>query len=167
MILVGVTYGFHLESKIKARQAWQQNKNQLVEDTLYKQQYREIKETLNDDDAFWYNLSAELYFRKEYLKSLSALNHAEQLNNNTDVQILKGLCYHDLNEHQLAEEHYTSAHNMCPKLFKPLYLLVKLYEQAGDTINAKKTAIQVLNKKVKVESFEIDIMKGDIKQYKN
>lgn len=164
MLIAGINYAQNLSIKIGAYQKWKELYTHSFNETFDIQQYCDISIILHSDASFWYNFSAELYFRKKYQECLYALNHAAMLNNNTDIQILKGLCYQEMKDYCSAKKHYISAHNMCPKLFKPLYLLAKMYEQIGDTTRASKIAIQIINKKVKIQSFEIEEMKTDVKQ---
>lgn len=166
MIAVGAVYWQSRTVKKTAYQTWHKLHSQSFDNMADKREFYEAGEIL-DNAEFWYELGARFYFFKMYDDCLFALNRSENLNNNTDVQILKGICLADLGKSDLAELHYKSAHNMCPKLIKPLYLLVKLYEQTGDSIKARSMALQVLDKKEKVKTFESDEMKDELKKYIN
>lgn len=164
MLAVGLACRQSLATKRAAYETWHRLNQQFFDNNSDKQEAHEAGDILNDAE-YWYELAARFCFLKMYEDCLSAASRSEDLNNNSDVQILKGICMAELGEQGLAERHYRSAHNMCPKLIKPLYLMVKLYEQAGDTAKAKSMALQVLDKKEKVKSFETDLMKDDLKKY--
>ncbi len=166
VFVVGASYWLSQAKKREAYETWHKLYQQSFENKKDKMKFYEAGEILNNAE-FWYELSARFYLFRMYDDCLLAASRSEKLNNNSDIQLLKGICLAEIGKNDLAEQHYQSAHNMCPKLIKPLYLLVKLYEQTGDTAKAKSMTLQVLDKKVKVESFETDIMINDLKRYIN
>lgn len=50
---------------------------------------------------------------------------------------------------------------MVPNRFMPLYGLMQTYMQKGDTIQARNIAKQIVVKKIKVESNEVEMIKNE------
>ena len=54
--------------------------------------------------------------------------------------------------------HYSIASNMVPNRLLPLYQIMNIYSNQGDSINAKKIALIILNKRVKIRSNVTDFI---------
>ena len=59
---------------------------------------------------------------------------------------------------------YRLAANVVPNKFYPLYLLVKLYDETGQTEKARAMARELLNKEVKVPSKAIEEIKAEMER---
>jgi tetratricopeptide (TPR) repeat protein len=66
-----------------------------------------------------------------------------------------GDSYKALGETEKAEEAYLFASDIIPSRFYPQYLLAKLYNETGQKEKAIKTAKELLNKEIKIESTAI------------
>ncbi|TCO07329.1 tetratricopeptide repeat protein [Natronoflexus pectinivorans] len=73
-------------------------------------------------------------------------------NSSQIIQNTLGDNHKALGNYPEAEAAYTKSANMIPSLLLPKYLLAKLYLESGQHHKAKKTAEEILNSPVKVES---------------
>lgn len=121
--------------------------------------YLILAQCLGRDPSFLYNWGMELYVRREWRESIFVLRRCELLSNSSDLQLALGNCYYQLGKYNEAEYCYSLASQMCPKLFQPLYLLVKTYCSKGDFDTARKIAKVIVNKPVKINSISIVRMK--------
>jgi len=54
---------------------------------------------------------------------------------------------------------------MCPVRFVPLHSLLKLYQQAGDTVRADSMAQEIIDKPVKIPSENINRIKTEARKW--
>ena len=80
-----------------------------------------------------------------------------------DLELLLGFNYIELGEYIQAEQHLMQAHNMCPSRFEPLYQLVQVKQKQDLQQEARKLALQILRKKVKVPSADVEDIKSEMK----
>lgn len=120
-----------------------------------------LEEQLGNDPAFLYNLGMELYKRKLWEQAMEVMNRCCAKANDSDIQLVLGNCYFHLQNYQAAEECYILASNMCPKLFTPSYLLLRLYLKIGNKEKAKEIAHMIKEKPVKIPSPLIDQIKAE------
>ncbi len=81
--------------------------------------------------------------------------------NTYDTQLLHADNALTLHHYASAEDAFTKAHFMVPNRFMPLYGLMQTYMQKGDTIQALNIAKQIVVKKIKVESNEVEMIKNE------
>ena len=60
---------------------------------------------------------------------------------------------------------YQNASNMIPCRFVPLYDMLQIYQQIGDTVKADSIAQTILNKPIKIPSSTIDKMKAEAEKW--
>ncbi|HEY9123373.1 MAG TPA: O-antigen ligase family protein, partial [Bacteroidales bacterium] len=87
-----------------------------------------------------------------YQQAITLLERAQRFTSDEVLYTNLGDCYKALQQYQQAEAAYCHAAKMVPHKLYPHYLLAKLYRQQGDTAKAYSKAIEVQNKKGKVES---------------
>lgn len=129
--------------------------------------YDDLEKAMGNNASFLYNWSAELHEIGYYKKSITVLQRCEKLCNNSDIQLLIADSYCQLKDYKQAERHYILASQMCPKLFLPLYELINLYKVIGNEAKAKKIALQILEKPVKVNSPVVDEIKQEMREFLN
>ncbi len=129
--------------------------------------YKKLLKPMGDNPYFLYNYAAELYFIGEYVECLKLLKACRQHWADYDLEILFGETYTKLNHPKQAIDHFKLASEMCPIKFVPLYRLYYLYQECGEKEKARETALKIINKKVKVPSFEITKMKAKMKNELN
>lgn len=66
--------------------------------------------------------------------------------------VLMGNNYKDMKHYDLAEQAYQKAYSVMPNRLYPLYQLMMLYHDCGNTQKAKAMAKRVIEMKPKIES---------------
>lgn len=86
------------------------------------------------------------------IKALEMLKQAKRYLSSSVIETAKGDCEKKLGNYSDSEKSYTTAMYMIPNRFYPLYLLMTLYTETGQTIKALKMAQAIEAKKVKIPS---------------
>jgi O-antigen ligase len=149
----------------KAFKAWK-SASFLYQGNIYREaaeEYAPLLKELGDQKDYLF----------EYGQSLSKSNQPEA-GNRIFTQGLKfssdpmfyncmGNNYKAMGMYEQAEQAYLKAENIVPNRHYPLYLLAKLYFETGNTLKAKETAEELLNKPVKIQTTAIEEMQNEIK----
>lgn len=126
-------------------------------------QYKQLTAKLGNNPFFLYNYAAELYMIERYNDCLPLLKACRNHWADYDLEMLFGETYFQLKQYEKAAEHYKTATEMCPVKFIPLYKLYLVRKEQGENEKAHTLALQIINKKVKVPSFEINRIKAKMK----
>jgi hypothetical protein len=127
-------------------------------------EYDKLYKYLGRNGLFLYNHAAELHEVKEYAKSLSVFERCVRYYNDMDVQMLLADNYKESGRYDETEKHLKLATSMCPGRFLPLYQLTELYTATGRTDKARTLAQQIVNKKVKIPSTTIHVIKQKMQE---
>ena len=114
-------------------------------------QYAKLYSHLNDDSGFLYNYGAELHYIGRYDESLKILKECVPLYNDYNVQMLLADDFAKIGMSDSAIFHYRFAARMVPCKFLPLYQEMQMHLDYRDTIAAKKVALEILHKPVKIK----------------
>ena len=109
---------------------------------------------------FYYDYAAVLLEHKQSSQAIKILNNSATID--YDTQLLRGDIYADLHQYDKAISHYEEAASMCPNRFLPLYNQYKVYEEKKDTANMTSLRNVIINKTIKVPSYEIMQMRHDV-----
>lgn len=120
---------------------------------------------MRENPLFLYNYGAELHEAGQWSESIRILEECSGGMNDTDVQMLLADNYSQMKEFRKAEHHYLLTSRMCPNRFLPLYHLVKLYDQTGRQDEARRLALQIIDKPIKVPSYTVDKIKREMEEY--
>ncbi len=93
-----------------------------------------------------------LYLSEQYAKSQALLEQAGKFNTDDILYCNMGDSYKAIKMFNEAEEAYRHASIMVPHKIYALYLLANLYDEIRQKEKALRTAEEVLNKEIKVES---------------
>lgn len=85
--------------------------------------------------------------------------------NDYDIQLLMGDNYTVLKELDNAIGAYVRASQMCPNRFTPLYNIFRIYVSQRDYENANKVATELVNKPVKVDSYDVIKIKAEVRRF--
>lgn len=129
--------------------------------SIYERLYRELK----NDRYFLYNFSVKLYEMRKNDESLMVANECRKLWADYDLEMLIGHIYMEEKNYLEARKYYQHASFMCPNRFMPLYQQVLLLEKMGRKEEAKHTAMMIVNKPVKIQSYTIQKIKDEMKKY--
>lgn len=133
---------------------WMLHENKFLKGE--KESFSYFNKILNDNENYLFTTSNELYRLGEYDNSIKQLENLKNIKNDSQSEILFGLNYSKLKEHDKALEHFQTGSLMNPKLFRPKYLMMNEYLVKGDTISAVKQAKIIVNSPIKIPSLEID-----------
>ena len=121
--------------------------------------YEKMMPWMDWNPLFLYNYAAELNYVERYKESLALTKVCMRVYNDYDVQILLGDNLEHLGQSSQAIIAYRHASDMIPNRFLPLESMMDLYQQSGDTINARLIADEILDKPVKVPSPQVEEIK--------
>ena len=110
-----------------------------------------------------FSLATIEYNNKNYDKCINICNDCKRYLASYDLEFLLANSYFFIKEYDKALEHFSTAQNMCPNRFVPLYKQFKTHIELGDTANMKKVGKQILSKKIKVHSPKIEIITKNVK----
>lgn len=122
--------------------------------------YEKVYDVLKDNYSFLFNYGGELYFMKDYAKSVEILESIKPMINSSNLYINLGSSYEALDQFDKAEKHYLHSLTLVPYKFYPRYKLALLYEKTGQTKKAIALAKETLNLTPKVYHPNIDYVKS-------
>ena len=120
--------------------------------------YDKMKPQMLHNPLFLYNYAAELNYVGRHEESLILAEECKLGWNDYDVQILLADNHFNLSNYNEALIKYETAHNMCPNRFVPLYKQFKIYKAQGDTASMINIGNEILTKKIKVPSRDVDMI---------
>jgi O-antigen polymerase len=127
--------------------------------------YKEMLPQMSDNPMFLYNYAAELNYVGSYEESLEMTKACMERYNDYDVQILLADNLENIGNMSSAVIAYSQALNMVPCRFVPMEGLLGIYQQMGDTIHADSIAYAILQKPVKIQSFQVDNIRAKAKSW--
>jgi O-antigen polymerase len=92
---------------------------------------------------------------KKYGPALSQYLQGLETSSNPDLMLKCGYCYQELGQSDSSQYYYTLVEYMEPYKFGPRMALLKLYRQQGDTVMTRRTAEEIVDMPVKIESDEV------------
>jgi len=115
---------------------------------------------LRNSTQYWMSYGNFLFARRQYAGAMDKYLHAQKLSSNPDLYLQIGLCYDKMAAFDKAERACMVERYMEPNRFAPRFLLMNLYLDAKDTVQAWKTAKALIALDPKVPS-------GKVIYYKN
>ena len=135
-----------------------------VHDAAFLDDYYELLPLLTENSRFLFDFGKMLAVQGRYNDSNTMLRQGALVSNDPMFYVIQGNNYRDMGAYSEAETAYRKAHHVLPNRLYPLYQLMCLYEQTGDTYKMKQMAQQVINFNVKVESPATKEMKDNARQ---
>lgn len=124
----------------------------------YIDNYEKLYKEWNGNPYFLYNYASVLHLNENYDRSNQLLNHYSNYVVDYQGTLLKAENLLKMDKFNLAVVEFKISHKMCPSRFAPLWGCLQCYSK----INQKeyiKTAKLIRDKKVKVDSYNIQLMK--------
>lgn len=164
MLFICVLSGRYVVKSIILEKEWCEIANKSLQGKTQEMlpRYEALKDEIGYNSLFLYNYAAELNHIKHYGESLDILKDCMKGYNDYDIQMLLADNFEKMNQLEQAEKSYQLASRMCPCRFLPLYRLVKIYQQQCRSTEARKLALKITDKKVKVSSAMIYNIKRDM-----
>lgn len=127
--------------------------------------YKLLEKDWNGNPYFYYNYAAVL--RQERLLKESNIMLCEYGRYVKDYYAVL-MCadnYYDSGYYNIAARYYRRAHNMCPVRFVPLQGLLRSYHESGNLESAYKIANVIVDKDVKIKSYNVSLIKKEAEKY--
>lgn len=129
------------------------------------EKYRRAYSVLWADRYFLYNYAAELHRHGQQDEAIRVAGACRRRWADYDLELLLAELYEQRGEDIRAEAYYRQASLMCPNRFVPLHRLVLLLDRTGRQDEAVRLARQLVEKPVKVPSFQVDWIKKEMNDY--
>lgn len=114
--------------------------------------FEDMDKILGGDPLFKYNYAVLLNNIGRYEESLAQVIKCEEKWNEYSTQMLFANIYKNLGQKENSIQAYKLAQNMVPCRFEPLYGQLMIYYDYRDTINIIRTAYEIIEKPIKVQS---------------
>jgi O-antigen ligase len=124
--------------------------------------YAGLYPVLKTDAFFLYDYAHILRQKGDLSKTACLLEQAMKFRSSYSLNIEMGKVFNEQGKHQAALQCWRQASFMVPSRFLPLYLIIMLEYELGQTEMARHHAREFMRKKIKVENPEIDFMRYDI-----
>lgn len=135
-----------------------------LHDRAFTKDYYSLLPYLYDDKRFLFDFGRLLSEQRRYNDSNDMLRRGELVSNDPMFIILQGNNYRDMGAYDEAESAYIRACHTIPNRIYPLYRLMKLHEQLGNTGKASAYAGQVVAFKEKIPSPAVTDMKREAQE---
>ena len=154
------------KDKAEGMELWQKSKDWYISKYYEKvvEEYQELYDRLSDNYTFLFEYGHSLNKVGEYNMSNKILELGASLSSDPMFHNVMGNNYKAIGDTSLAVEEYRTAFNMLPNRIYPIYLLAKLYYEAGDSANFSTTAQRMLSFEPKIESENTKDMKKEIEE---
>ncbi len=126
--------------------------------------YRELYPRLKDNRQFLFEYGRCLSKTGKYKESNEVLKLGQKQSSDPMYLNIMAENYRQMHQYKTAEECLKLSMNALPNRHYPIYLLAKLYQEAGRSDKAKEMAQIVVNKSAKVNSTAIRQMKMEMEQ---
>lgn len=126
-------------------------------------EYEKCYTAFKYDGEYLLTYGKALSMSGKHKKALHILDRTEKYLSNTIVYRTKGDSYKALGQHDKAEYNYVISSDMIPSRFYPKYLLAKLYYETGQHRKAIEMATEILNKRIKTNSYAIKEIHEEMK----
>ena len=125
--------------------------------------YYELLHTELDNTKFLFDFGKTLRESERYNDSNAILRQGTSISNDPMFYILMGNNYRDMQQSDYAETAYLKAFAIMPNRIYPLYQLMMMYHDNGETAKAKDAARRIIRMKPKIRSRATDEMKEKAK----
>lgn len=150
LILGSVFLKAEMDKRIEAGQSYHLFSN--LEQEAFVNDYYELLPLESDHSLFLFDFGKLLRILGRYNDSNAILQKGTMVSNDPMFYVLMGNNYKDMKHYDLAEQAYQKAYSVMPNRLYPLYQLMMLYHDCGNTQKEKAMAKRVIEKKPKIES---------------
>lgn len=127
--------------------------------------YYDLLPLERDNSRFLFDFGKILRLHGRYNDSNDMLRQGTLISADPMFYVLMGNNYKDMGHCDLAEDAYIKAFSIMPNRLYPLYQLMRLYQDAGDSVKAREYATKVVSFKEKITSPATEQMKQEAKEY--
>jgi len=164
--LLSMAFMVHTLRKMYYEMKWTEisKRSQVGQAERMLKYYKGMPKIVKRNPLFLYNYAAELYLLGDYEESLVQSMKCAERWNDYQVQLMLANNYINLSSKDKAIQSLDEACNMIPCRYEPLYGKMLLYKSYGDTINAVRTANDIIEKPYKIWSERVTFIVGQAKQ---
>lgn len=132
-----------------------------LHDKAFIKDYYSLLPDLEDNKHFLFDFAKILSEQGRYNDSNDMLRRGALISNDPMFWVLQGNNYRDMEAYELSEQAYLQAWHTMPNRIYPLYQLMKMNEQLGDSIKTSMYSERVLNFQEKILSSAIIEIKAE------
>jgi tetratricopeptide (TPR) repeat protein len=114
--------------------------------------YKDIAKKLSNDPVVLIDYGKYLMKNSQYTEAIGVLKEASLYSSNHTIFMYLGESYEKLGDHSLAIRYYKYASVLIPNLFYPKYRLMNIYKNNGMNQDCLRTAMEITQQPIKVES---------------
>ena len=129
------------------------------------QEYKKLETDWNGNPYFYYNYAAALRRNGYWEESNEQLVKYGIYVKDYYAVLMCADNYYDSGYYNIAAKYYRRAHNMCPVRFVPLQGLLRSYHESGNLESAYKIANVIVDKDVKIKSYNVSLIKKEADKY--
>lgn len=137
---------------------------------LAREHFYKASEFLSKDGHFLFNYGSTLALigdKDEMPRAISTLELGLKYYDDYQARLNLGDVYISMGESDLAIQNYKRANNMAPNRFQPLYSEFLAYKEKQDKEKATALAMEILSKRAKIPSRQIEEMRDAAANYLN
>ena len=151
-LIFSIIISYRIITQIQMESQWKNNLTTYQSSDKKLEKYECLLEGFHDNPYFLYNYSTELYYSKQYRKSLEMAFRCKEYWSDYDLEMLIGENYRQQHEYSKAIKHFETASFMCPVKFTPLYRIFQIYKHSDASQELCHIAKRIIYKPIKVES---------------
>jgi len=118
-----------------------------------------VQKPLQYSESYWHTVGIVWFKLNDYPKAIKALEQAKEFTSNPEIYSETGKCYERTRQYNNAETNYRIAVDLEPSRFIPRYTLMQLCQNNGHLSEAQLMAKNILDKKTKIPSKEVQFCK--------
>jgi tetratricopeptide (TPR) repeat protein len=152
--LIAIAFSCCLKEEVSDRIEQDEEANLFsgMQNDAFLPDYYELLPYENDNPQYLFDFAKTLRSAKRYGDSNAILRQATLVSPDPMFYVLMGNNYKDMKHYDLAEQAYQKAYSVMPNRLYPLYQLMMLYHDCGNTLKEKAMAKRVIEMKPKIES---------------
>ena len=127
--------------------------------------YTNLERGWNGNPMFYYNFAAVLRENSDFAASNKVLRKYAEYVTDYYAITMNAQNNFSMGIYTEALQSYKKASRMCPVRFMPLQGMMHCYQRMGDVPSARKTALLIVNKEVKIPSHFVSLMKREAQDY--
>jgi O-antigen polymerase len=113
-----------------------------------------LSKQMENSEVYWISFGSALYNQNQYKQALEKFIKASTITSTPSLYVQIANCYYKQKQFDSAINAYNIAKNISPNRISPRYALMKTYEEMKDTLNAIKTATEIIIMQPKIQSSE-------------
>lgn len=163
MVILSVVSLAQIGIRLKAELTWKKlyDRRLVFGDKQTLSEYQSVYPVLKHEPYFLYNYAVEQNLDGQYAKSQQIAKECERYWADYDLKMVMAYNYKEQKLIAKAIKCFLDAEAMCPNRFEPIYNIMQIYQSSHKSNKALKYAKIIVNKPIKVYSFDVANMKDE------